>query len=317
MSLALPYSPQRDDKRSLWQRFRRAGGLRRPEIIWGYVLILPNVLGFLAFNLGPMVSSLGMIFTDWTVVRAPNFVGLENFRKLLSDELFRTALGNTLYYVVAYVPLVTVCAFFLANFLDRKLRGISIFRTIYFMPSVCMFVSVAILWQWLYHPTSGVINYLLSLVGIQGPGWLSDKKWAMPAIVLMDTWRHMGYYGLIFLAGLQGIPQEFYEAAEIDGAGAWAKMRSITIPLIFPTTFFVLVMAFIGAFQLFGEPYVMTGGGPGYATTTLVFLIYRNAFEGFKMGYAALQAWVLFVVIFLVTLVQWRFSQERGYGFER
>jgi multiple sugar transport system permease protein len=301
---------------SLWQRWRRAGGLRRPELIWGYILILPNILGFLCFNLGPILASLGMIFTDWTLVHAPNFVGLENFRKLLSDDIFRTALGNTFYYVGAFVPLVTVFSFLLANLLDRKLRGIAVYRTVYFLPSVCMFVSIAILWQWLYHPTAGVINYFLHQIGIEGPGWLTDRRWAMPAIVLMDVWRSVGYYGLIFLAGLQGIPQEFYEAAEIDGAGAWAKMRRITIPLIFPTTFFVLVMAFISAFQLFGEPYIMTGGGPGYATTTLVFLIYRNAFEGFKMGYASLQAWVLFAVIFVVTLVQWRLGQERGYGSE-
>ena len=264
-----------------------------------------------------MFASLGMMFTDWTIVHKPNFVGLENFRRLLSDSLFRTALANTFYYVALFVPLVTICAFLLANLLDRKLRGIALFRTVYFLPSVCMFVSIAILWQWLYSPTSGLINYFLSRVGIEGPGWLSERRWAMPALVLMDVWRNMGYYSLIYLAGLQGVPQEYYEAAEIDGAGSLSKMLMITIPLVSSTTFFVLVMGFISAFQLFGEPYIMTGGGPGYATTTLVFLIYRNAFEGFKLGYASLQAWVLFGVIFLVTLVQWRLSQERGYGFEK
>jgi multiple sugar transport system permease protein len=302
--------------RDRWRRLRRIGGLRQQEIVWGFLFILPNVLGFLLFNLGPMVASFGMIFTDWTVIRPPDFVGLENFQKLVRDDLFLTALLNTFYYVAGYIPLVTILAFLLSNLLDRKLRGIAIYRTVFFMPSVCMFVSIAILWQWLYSPTSGLINYFLSLFGIQGPGWLSETRWAMPAIIVMGVWRHVGYYSLIFLAGLQGIPQEYYEAAEIDGAGMWAKMRNVTIPLIFPTTFFVLVIAFIEAFQLFGEPYIMTGGGPGYATTTLVFLIYRNAFEGFKMGYASLQAWVLFAVIFLVTLIQYRLGQERGYGFE-
>jgi multiple sugar transport system permease protein len=285
-------------------------------MLWAYLLLLPNAIGFLLFSLGPMAASLAMIFTDWTVVRPASFAGLDNFVKLLRDDSFRTALGTTFYYVALYVPLVTIFAFLLANLLDRKLAGIGIYRTVYFLPSICMFVSISILWTWLYHPTSGLINYGLKLIGIQGPGWLADRRWAMPAIVIMGVWRHMGYYGLVYLAGLQGIPQEFYEAAEIDGAGSWAKMRHITLPLIFPTTFFVVVMACIAAFQLFGEPYVMTGGGPGYATTTLVFLIYRNAFEGFKMGYAALQSWVLFAAVFVLTLAQWRYARERGYGFE-
>jgi multiple sugar transport system permease protein len=191
-----------------------------------------------------------------------------------------------------------------------------IFRTIYFMPSVCLFTSVAILWQWLYHPDSGLFNQLLALIGIDGPAWLADKRWAMPSIVFMSVWRSTGYYALIFLAGLQGIPQEFYEAAEMDGAGAWDKLRRVTAPLIFPTTFFVLVTSLIAAFQMFGESFIMTEGGPGYSTTTLVFLIYRNAFQAFKMGYASLQAWVLFAFIFLVTLAQWKFARGYGYGFE-
>lgn len=299
----------------LWQRIRRAGGLRQHEIIWGYILILPSVLGFLSFNFGPLIASLGMMFTNWSVVKAPKLIGFANFQKLISDDVFHIALRNTFSYVVLYVPLVTLFAFLLANLLDRKIRGIAFFRTVYFMPSVCLFVSVAILWQWIYDPNSGWLNYALSLVGIKGPGWLADRRWAMPSIVIMSVWRHIGYYAVVFLAGLQAVPLEFYEAAEMDGAGAWAKLRHVTLPLVYPTTFFVLVMAFIEAFQLFGEAYVMTSGGPGYATTTLVFLIYNNAFTAFKMGYAAVQAWVLFAFIFAVTLVQWRLAQEHGYGF--
>lgn len=300
----------------VWHRIRRVGGFKREEVLWGYILILPNLLGFIAFNLGPMLASLGMIFTDWSIVQAADFIGLRNFYKLASDEVFVTALLNTFYYVGLYVPLVTLFAFLLANLLDRKIRGIPVYRTVYFVPSVCLFVTTAMVWQWLYDSNFGWINYILGLVGIQGPGWLSDKRWAMPSIVAMNVWRRMGYYSVIFLAGLQTISEEYYEAAEIDGAGAWAKLRRITVPLVFPATFFVLVMAFIEAFQLFGEAFVMTQGGPGYATTTLVFLVYNNAFSAFKMGYASLQAWVLFAFIFAVTFMQWRLARERGYGFE-
>jgi multiple sugar transport system permease protein len=301
----------------LWGRMRRAGGLRRPEVIWGYLFILPNFVGFICFTFGPIVASFGLMFTDWTVIRTPSFVGLENFERLLADDVFWVALSNTVLYVVLYVPTVTVSAFFLALLMDRKLRGIGLYRTIFFMPSVCMFVAVALVWQFLYQPSTGVFTYYLSLIGIVSPNWLSDPHWAMVAIAIMGVWRHVGYFALIFLAGLQSVPNDLHEAAAVDGANAWVRVRRITVPLIYPTTFFVLVMAFIEAFQLFGEPYVMTKGGPGYATTTLVYLIYRNAFEGFKMGYAATQSWVLFAIIFAVTFVQWRMNSERNHGFDR
>lgn len=297
-------------------RLRRAGGLRRPEMVWAYLFILPNILGFLCFTLGPILASFALMFTDWTVVRPPNFVGIDNFRRLLSDDVFRIALRNTFVYVALYVPAVTVCAFLLATLLDSKLRAIAIYRTLFFMPSVCMFVAVSLVWQFLYQPSTGVANYYLARVGIHAPDWLADKHWALAAIVIMNIWRHVGYFALIYLAGLQGVPADLYEAAAVDGANGWVKMRRITIPMIYPTTFFVLVIAFIDAFQLFGEPYIMTQGGPGYATTTIVYLIYRNAFEGFRMGYAATQSWVLFAIIFVVTFIQWRLNRERNYGFE-
>lgn len=297
-------------------RTQRIGGLRRPEMIWGYLFILPNIIGFLCFTLGPILASFGLMFTNWTVIRPPSFVGLENFQRLLSDEVFRIALRNTFVYVILYVPAVTVCAFLIASLLDRRLRGIAIYRTLFFMPSVCMFVAVSLVWQYLYQPSTGVLNYYLTRIGIHPPDWLGDKHWAIPALVIMGVWRHVGYFALIFLAGLQSVPPDLHEAAAVDGASAWVRMRKITIPLIYPTTFFVLVIAFIEAFQLFGEPYIMTKGGPGYSTTTLVYLIYRNAFEGFRMGYAATQSWVLFAIIFVVTFIQWRLNKERSYGYE-
>ena len=301
---------------SLVGRFKRAGGLRRPELIWGYLFILPNVLGFLAFTLGPIVASFGLMFTDWTVIRPPSFVGLENFQRLIEDDVFWTALRNTMLYVVLYVPTVTVGAFFLAVLMDRKLQGIAIYRTIYFMPSVCSFVAMSLVWQFLYQPSTGVFAYELSRLGISSPNFLGDQRWAMVGIAILGIWRHIGYFALIYLAGLQAVPNDLHEAASVDGANVWTRLVKITVPLVSPTTFFVLVIAFIEAFQLFGEAYIMTKGGPGYATTTLVYLIYRNAFEGFKMGYAATQSWVLFALIFAVTIVQWRLNRDRGHGID-
>lgn len=300
----------------LRQRLRRAGGLRRPELIWGYLFILPNMVGFVCFTFGPILASFGLMFTDWTVVGSASFIGLQNFVRLASDDVFGLALRNTVAYVTVYVPTLTVCAFALALLMDRRLRGISVYRTIFFMPSVSMFVAVAMVWQFLYQPSTGIFTYYLSQLGIKSPDWLSDQHWALLAIAIMGVWRHVGYFGLIFLAGLQGIPSELHEAAAVDGATAWVRVRHITLPLIWPTTFFVVVIACIDAFQLFGEPYIMTQGGPGYATTTLVYLIYRNAFEGFKMGYAAAQSGVLFVIIFVVTLIQWRLNERRMHGLE-
>jgi multiple sugar transport system permease protein len=290
--------------------------LQRQDALWAVLFLLPNLLAFLTFTIGPMLFSLVMTVMDWPLVRPPTFSGAANLERLARDEVFWTALLNTGLYVLLYVPLLTVSAFLISLALNRPLRGVTLFRTAFFMPSVVLFVSVAMLWQWLYEPQNGLINYVLGLAGIEGPPWLSSRLWALPSIVIMNVWRHAGYYSLIFLAGLQSIPGEFYESAHVDGAGPLQRLRHITIPLIFPTTFFVVVTALISAFQLFGEAYVMTKGGPGYATTTLVYYIYRNGFESFRMGYAALIAWVLFAIVFAVTLVQWRVARERGYGFQ-
>ena len=294
-----------------WYRSRS----ERRELLWALAFLLPNLLAFVGFTVGPMLFSLGMTVMDWPLLKPPRFNGTDNFARLVDDDVFWQAFGNTFRYVVMYVPLVTVCAFFLAVLLDRKLRGITWYRTVFFLPSVALFVSIAMLWSWLYDPNSGVINYLVAvLLGVDPPKWLSSPAWALPSIVAMNVWRQAGYYSLIFLAGLQSIPDELHEAAEVDGANGLQRLRYLTIPLIFPTTFFVVITSLIAAFQLFGEAFVMTKGGPGYATTTLVFYVYRMGFESFRMGYAALIAWVLFAVIFVVTLVQWRFAGERGHG---
>jgi multiple sugar transport system permease protein len=290
--------------------------LERRELLWALLLLLPNLTIFLAFNVGPLLFSLAMTTMNWPLLQPPRFIGAGNVQRLLEDDVFWTALGNSATYVVLYVPPLVACAFALGLVLDRKVPGITGFRVVFFLPSVVLFVSVAFLWRWLYEPNVGLINYGLGRLGIPGPDWLSSGRWALLAIVIMNVWRHAGYYGLIFLAGLQSVPDELHEAAKVDGATGLQRLWYVTLPMVFPTTFFVTVTALIGAFQLFGEAFVMTQGGPGYATTTLVYYVYLNGFSAFRMGYAALIAWVLFFIIFAVTLVQWRVARERGYGFQ-
>jgi len=207
-----------------------------------------------------------------------------------------------------------VLAFFLAYLLNRKIKGIVFFRTLYFLPTVTLLIAIAIIWSWLYNADFGLFNFILNKFGIDGPNWLQSTKWAMPAIIIMGIWKGVGYSMLIFLAGLQQIPEQYYESAEIDGAGWWRKIIHITIPLISPTTFFVLITTTIGAIQGFDQFYIMTQGGPAGATTTLVYYIFQNAFEWFKMGYAATVALILFVIVLIMTLLQWHFAKRWVYS---
>ncbi|HEV8632800.1 MAG TPA: sugar ABC transporter permease [Chloroflexota bacterium] len=291
-------------------------GLRRGETIAGYLFLLPNLLGFLAFNLVPIAFAFALTTTDWNLVDAPRFAGLGNYDQLLRDALFWKTAGNSLYYTLGAVPIGVFLAFWLALLLNRQMKGVVFLRTVFFLPHVTLTVAIAVVWAWIYHPDLGLINYLLGLVGIDGPRWLQSTTWAMPAIILMSNWKGIGYAMLIFLAGLQGIPEEYYEAATIDGAGWLKQLRHITVPLLSPTTFFILVTSFIGAMQGFDQFYVMTQGGPAFATTTVVMYVYDNGFQFFKMGYAATVAAMLFLAIFLITLLQWWVAKTWVYGFD-
>lgn len=290
-------------------------GLRRGETIAGYLFLLPNFLGFLIFSLFPILAAFGLTLTDWNMVKAPQFVVLDNYRQAFDDPLFWQTAWNSVYYTVGAVPIGIFIAFCLSLILNRRMRGIVFFRTVFFLPQVTLTVAIAIVWAWIYNPQVGLINYLLSLIGVSGPNWLGSTTWAMPAIIIMGNWKGIGGAMLIFLAGLQGIPEEYYEAAKIDGANAFNRIRFITIPLISPVTFFVLVTSLIGAMQGFDQFYVMTNGGPAFATTTIVMYIYLNGFSYFRMGYAATLAALLFLAIFLVTIVQWRMAKSWVYGF--
>jgi multiple sugar transport system permease protein len=292
--------------RGLGYRLRHAGGLRQSDWIWGYAFISINLLGFLVFSFLPVLASLGIAFTDWSLLRGPRFVGLANVERLFDDPLFWRTLRNTAYFVAGFVPLITVLAFFLAVFLNRPLRGIGLLRTVYFLPSITLLVSVALIWHWLLDPHAGIINWGLRAVGLPAPEWLASQTWAMPTLIMVAVWQDVGYFAIIYLAGLQAIPSFLYEAAEIDGANAWQKIWHITIPLISPTTFLVLVTSLITGWQVFALPFLMTEGGPANSTNTLLLYIYQQAFTSLRMGYASLMSWVLFLLIFAVTLMQWR-----------
>jgi multiple sugar transport system permease protein len=272
-----------------------------------YLFIAPWMLGFLAFTLGPIVASLGLSFTQYDMMLPPKYVGLQQYQRLFADPLFYTSLSNTLYIVALAVPTSMLSSFLIALLLNQKVRGMAAYRTAYYIPSIVPAVASAALWMYLLQPQWGVVNGLLRSVGLPAPGWLAARAWAKPAIVLVMVWGSGGTM-IIYLAGLQDIPEALYEAAEIDGAGRWGKLRHVTLPLMTPTIFFTLVMSIIGTFQVFAVIFVLTDGMGGPVNSTLVYLIYiyRNAFVFFKMGYTSAMAWVLFLIILALTLVQFR-----------
>ncbi len=298
------------------QRHSAFRGLRREETISGYLFILANLLGFLIFNALPIVAAFALSTTAWdlSTTEGPKFVGLQNFTQILQDDLALKTLRNTFYYSFAAVPSGVFIAFCLALLLNRRIPGRLFFRFVYFVPYITLGVAISIVWKWLYHPDLGLFNYLLSYVGIKGPNWLFSTTWSMPAVIILSNWQGIGYAMLIFLAGLQGIPEEYYEAATIDGASGRQKLRHITLPLLSPTTFFVIITSLIGAFQGFDQFYLLTNGGPAFSTTTLVLYIFNNGFTYFKMGYAASLSVVLFGIILIITLLQWRVSKNWVYG---
>lgn len=272
-----------------------------------FLFIGPWLIGFIVFTAGPILASVFLSFTNWNILSPAKWVGIANYTRLAKDPLFWIALGNTIYYTVGSVVIVTIGSLLAAILLNQKLRGVTVFRTLYYLPSVTSGVAVAILFSWIYNPEFGILNHLLSLVGIEGPKWLFDEHWAMPALIFMSLWG-IGGNMVIFLAGLQDIPQTLIEAARLDGANWWAEFRHVVVPMISPVIFLVIITSTISAFQVFLQPYVMTGGGPGNATLVLVLYLYQNAFLWWKMGYGSSMAWVLFVVILSLTLIQFRLA---------
>jgi multiple sugar transport system permease protein len=282
---------------------------RRREARWALIFLAPSLAGFLVFTLFPVGASLALSATRWDLIGKPAFVALDNYQDVLRDFLFWRVMANTAYYTGGAVPLVIVASLALALALNGPIRGRTLFRTLFFMPVVSSTVAVAMVWRWIYAPF-GVVNSLLTRLGLPALGWLTTPTWAMPAVILMSTWQSVGYSMVIFLAGLQGIPRHLYDAAAVDGATGWRRLWHITLPLLSPTTFFILVMAVIRSFQAFGQVYMLTEGGPAYATSTIVFYIYERAFLALHMGYASALAWVLFGVVFVLTLIQLYLQQR-------
>ena len=292
---------------------RRLGKLSRGatrQNTLGYLWISPWLIGFVLFTLGPMVASFLLGFTRYRIITSPKWAGLDNYiTALTEDELFWPSLGRTFYYVLISVPLGLLGSLLLASLLNQRVRGETVFRTLFYLPSLTPTAAAAILWVWLLHSDVGLVNYLLSLIGIQGPRWLGSTQWAIPAIILIGLWTGIGGGRMIiFLAGLQGVPKEFYEAADIDGASSWRKFRHITLPMISPTIFFNLVLGIIGALQVFTTAYITTKGGPGRASWFFALHVYTHAFEYFDMGYACTLAWLMFLIILAFTIIQIRLS---------
>ncbi|KAB8140037.1 sugar ABC transporter permease [Chloroflexia bacterium SDU3-3] len=276
-----------------------------------YSFILPNFLGFAIFTLIPMVFSLVLAFMHWDGAGAITWAGLSNFADMLKDETFRISLINTLYYVAFTVPLTMAAALGLALLLNQPLRGRDFFRTTFFFPYVASLVAVAVVWNMIFHPAMGPVNQLLSALGVdKPPRWTASVDWAMPTVIMASVWKGMGYYMVLYLAALQGIPSYLYEAAEIDGANSWQRFRYITLPMLTPTTFFVSIMLTIASFKVFDLILVMTGGGPGRATNVLVVHTYNMAFKEFRYGYSSAIAMVLFVIVLVITIIQFRMERR-------
>ncbi|WP_432906273.1 carbohydrate ABC transporter permease [Micromonospora matsumotoense] len=277
----------------------------------GWSFILPNFIGFAVLTLLPVAVLFYVAFTSWNVFGVAEWTGTANFRRMWGDASFWTALRNTVYYTAFHIPLTLVAALGLALLLNRKLRGVRFFRTVAFFPYVTSIVAIAIVWNQLFSPEYGPINALLRAVGVDDPpGWTTSSTWSMPAVIIVGTWRYMGYYMLLFLAGLQTIPAQLYEAAQTDGASAWQRFVHVTIPGLRHTTFFVTVLLTIESFKVFDLILLMTGGGPGQSTLVLSQYIYQKGFEENQFGYASAVSIVLFAICFGITVIQFMVNKR-------
>lgn len=286
--------------------------MQKSETRWAMVFILPCLLGLLVFTYLPIFSSLGLSFTYWNLLGTPQWVGLENYRQVLEDPLFWKAFGNTWLFVGISAVLEVVLGLGLAVMLNGLVRGQAFFRTAYFLPFITPMVSIALVWGWIYDPQFGVLNWMLKGLGVMHEpiAWLYDTKTALLAVILLKVWKSVGYNMVIFMAGLQGIPQELYESASLDGATPARTFWRITLPMITPTLFFVLVITLISAFQVFDPIYLLTQGGPEHSTDVLVYWMFKNAFEFYKVGPASAIAYILFLIILVLTVVQWQLRKR-------
>ncbi len=295
-------------RRVQWWSFRRRQALE------GYLCILPWLIGFVCFTAGPILGSLAMSFTSWEIIAPPEWIGLGNFQHMLVDRLFYQALYNTAYISLFSVPLQLIIALLVALGLNQRLRGVNFYRTVFFLPSQMPLVASALLWLWILNPDFGLANALLEFLGLPPLKWLFDLTLAKPSLVMITLWGGIGVPMIVFLAGLQGVPETLHEAANIDGAGSWSRFWHITLPMLSPVIFFNLIIGIIGSFQAyFTLVYTTTGGGPANATLIYIIYLFFKAFQDFEMGYASSLAWVLFLVVMALTLLQFALARRWVY----
>ena len=309
MATALAPAPPVSPRRRMTPRLLRRN-------LAGWLFASPWIIGFLLWTVGPMIASLWIALTEWDLITSPRWVGLANVTAMFDDELVAQALKVTTIYAVVSVPIHIVVGLLLAVLLNTEIRGLRFYRTAFYMPSILSGVAVALLWRWLFSTEFGLFNAFLSYFGVVGPSWLGDQAWALPSLILMSVWG-VGAGVIIYLAGLQGIPTDLYEAAQVDGASTWNRFWAVTLPMMTPILFFQLVTGIISALQVFTQAFIMTKGGPNNATLFLLLYLYRNAFEYFRMGYAALLSWVIFVIVMIFTVIQFRLANNWVYYGER
>ena len=312
----LPFAVEREydmdnNEKAVLKIKRRAAG---KEFLWGVGFILPSFLGFLVFTFIPVIISLALSFTDWNFlegVKGIKFTGFDNYIKLFKDEWFLASYKNNIVFTLVTVPVCICLGLVIANLVDKYVFCGGVIRVMLFIPYIASVVAVCTVWMVLFQPNYGPINQILRAVGIDNPpGWLVDFKWSLPSVMIVYIWQQIGYYVVVFIAGLKGIPTDVYEAAQIDGASGIRQFFSITVPLVSPTTFFLAIMGIIGSFKVFDHISVLTQGGPGNSTSVMAFYIYRAAFEDYKMGYANTLAWAMFLLIFVITLIQWKMQSK-------
>jgi multiple sugar transport system permease protein len=283
------------------------------EALTGYLFISPWIVGFTVFTLGPFIASLALSFMEWNLIKSPEFIGFDNYTALFNDPLFWQSLKVTTVYALGRVPLGIIVGLAAALLLNQKVKFVGLWRVVYYMPVVLPPIAVSLLWMWIFNPDYGILNGILWLFGIRGPAWLQDEATVLPSLMMMAVWGMMGRYMIVYLSGLQSIAQEMYEAANIDGANAIQKFFKITIPMMTPIIFFNLVMGMMDSFKLFTQAFVMTGGGPRYASLFYVYYLFQHAFQRFHMGYASAMAWVFFLIIMAFTLLVFRSSKAWVY----
>lgn len=284
---------------------------QKKENLWAYIFVGPQLLGFLLFVVFPLLFSIYLCFAQWNFIDMPTFVGLDNFKAIFRDQIFFKSIGNTFIYIIITVPLTLITSLTLALLTNRKLPFMKFYRAAFFLPMVTSTVAIAMVWLFIYQPYGGILNTILEFFGVQNPPkWLQDSSLARFAVSLVTIWLKVGYYYIIFDAGLKNIPTELYEAASIDGASTWTKIKRITIPMLSSVMFFVTVMLFIDIFNMFNEVYIMTAGGPDYSTYTLSMYIYFYAFNQFDMGRAAVGSWILFLLVSIVTIIQFQIKKR-------